>query len=509
MVYVSPVIELIRARPGLVFWTAALLQALLWTLVPSLFYTSPPGDLPLVLAIGHEWQLGSWLGPPLAYWVAEIAFRLANSSIAGVYLLSQVCVVVTWWAVFTLARAIVGGKHGAIAVLLMAGIATFSVPTADFGPAVLAMPLTALALLHYWRAIAEDRPKYWIALGVDLGLLVLTTYAGVILISAMVAFTAATRRGRLRLRTSLYPVVTIPIILFIISPHLYWLRGVGFSRMIAFAHAPPLPIVILQWGWLLAGLALAHAGLVILAAVAAVRLPGAQSEVPVIERAPVGRFGKAFVYGFALGPVLAVTLAAAFAGQSTLATGAGPFLVLSALAIVLVAGDAIAIQRQGLVGWTWLALVLGPALLTLVAMVVLPWIGLVEVRTSEPGPAIGHFMTDSFNRRTGRPLAVVVGDARLGALVAFTSHDRPRLFIDAAPERAPWIRDGEIAEKGAVVVWTLSDPAGQPPPAIRARFPDLVPEVPQSFERAIQGRLPLLRIGWAVIRPTSVPPAAR
>ena len=507
MVYVSPVVELLRARPGLVFWTAALLQALLWVLVPALFYTSPPGDLPLVLAVGHEWQLGSWLGPPLAYWVAEIAFRLAGKSIVGVYILSQVCVVVTWWAVFTLGRAIVGGRHAAIAVLLMAGIAAFSVPTADFGPAVLAMPLTALALLHYWRAVAEDRPKYWIGLGVDLGLLVLTTYTGVILIAAMAAFTAATRRGRLRLRGGLYPWAAILIIVLLISPHLFWLRGPGLSGFAAFTRTPPLPVVVLQWSWLLAGVVLAHAGLIILAVVAAARFVVPEAEVPAVERAPVGRFGKAFVYGFALAPVLAVTLAAAFGGQPTLATGAGPFLVLSGLAVVLAAGDAIRIHRQGLVGWTWLALVLGPALLTLVATLMLPWIGLVELRTSEPGPAIGHFVTDSFNRRTGRPLAIVVGDARLGGLVALTSRDRPSLFIDAAPERAPWISDGEIAEKGAVVVWTLSDPAGQPPPAIRARFPDLVPEVPQSFERTIQGRLPLLRIGWAVIRPASAPPA--
>jgi len=28
-----------------------------------------------------------------------------------------------------------------------------------------------------------------------------------------------------------------------------------------------------------------------------------------------------------------------------------------------------------------------------------------------------------------------------------------------------------------------------------------VAEVPRAFERRMQGRLPLLRIGWAVIRP--------
>ena len=37
-------------------------------------------------------------------------------------------------------------------------------------------------------------------------------------------------------------------------------------------------------------------------------------------------------------------------------------------------------------------------------------------------------------------------------------------------------------------------------------FPDLVPEVPHAFERTVQGRLPLIRIGWGVLRPASDAP---
>ena len=70
----------------------ALPQAALWTLVPALFYAAPPGDLPLVLAVGHEFQLGTYFGPPLAFWLAEVAYRAAG--MFGVYLLSQICVVV-------------------------------------------------------------------------------------------------------------------------------------------------------------------------------------------------------------------------------------------------------------------------------------------------------------------------------------------------------------------------------------------------------------------------------
>src|SRR5215469_3566491 len=85
MRFTSLVIELIRARPRLVFWIVALLQAGLWLTVPLIFYASPPGDLATVLAYGREYQVGTDLGPPLAFWLADIAFRAAGNHLIGVY----------------------------------------------------------------------------------------------------------------------------------------------------------------------------------------------------------------------------------------------------------------------------------------------------------------------------------------------------------------------------------------------------------------------------------------
>ena len=59
----------------------------------------------------------------------------ASAGMFGVYLLSQVCIVVTYWAVLAFGRVIVGEIHAVMAVLLMAGVAVFSVPTPEFGPA--------------------------------------------------------------------------------------------------------------------------------------------------------------------------------------------------------------------------------------------------------------------------------------------------------------------------------------------------------------------------------------
>src|SRR4029077_17660674 len=104
MHYVSLLIEFLRGRPAVVWGTVALTQAALWTFIPAIFFSAPPGDVPMLLAIGHEFVLGSYLGPPLAFWLGEIAFRLAGS--LGLYALAQACIVIAYWAVFALGRSI-------------------------------------------------------------------------------------------------------------------------------------------------------------------------------------------------------------------------------------------------------------------------------------------------------------------------------------------------------------------------------------------------------------------
>src|ERR1700733_7275046 len=128
MRFTSLIIELIRARPRLVVWIVVLLQAALWLVVALLLYRSPPGELATVLAYGREYQVGTDLGPPLAFWLADIAFRAAGNHMFGVYLLAQLCSVVTFLSLYRLARAIVGGQQAVLAVLLTLTVVVFASP---------------------------------------------------------------------------------------------------------------------------------------------------------------------------------------------------------------------------------------------------------------------------------------------------------------------------------------------------------------------------------------------
>jgi len=97
---------------------------------------------------------------------------------------------------------------------------------------------------------------------------------------------------------------------------------------------------------------------------------------------------------------------------------------------------------------------------------------------------------------------------RTAALVALAAPSRPSVYFDADPGRSR-VTTEDIRRQGAVVVWPAAETTPEPPPAIKARFPDLVVEVPQTFRRPVRGRLPPLRIGWGMIRPASAPTAAQ
>jgi hypothetical protein len=180
--------------------------------------------------------------------------------------------------------------------------------------------------------------------------------------------------------------------------------------------------------------------------------------------------------------------------------GIGPLIVLSGLAVIVAAGDAITLARQHIVIAAWFGLLIVPPVMAAAAVMVMPWLS-IDLRVTQPAQAMARFFSESFERRTGQPLQIVAGDPRTAAQVALGAHGRPSLFLDAAPERSPWVTPSAVRSKGAILVWPTTDTAGTPPAALKERFPDLVPEVPRAFERRVQGRLPLFRIGWAVIRP--------
>jgi 4-amino-4-deoxy-L-arabinose transferase-like glycosyltransferase len=503
MHWVSLFIELVRTRPVAVFWAAALTQTALWTLIPALIYAAPPGELAEFLAVARDTGIGNAFGPPLAYWLAEIAFRIGG--MPAVYLLSQICVLITYWAVFSLGRIIVGAPQAAMAVLLMAGIVAFGVPTPEFGIGILTMALWALILLHYWRAVGEGRRSYWFAVAVETGLLLLTTYSGFVLIGLLLVFTLATRRGRDQFN-SFEPFAAGAVVVLIFFRHLIWIEQTGMLNNLTFAGLAGAADNVRTWGQLIGLLLVGHAGLAVLVLLSRGFALSPHDTGAYVARAPVDPHAGNFVYFFALMPAAAIGILALVTGRPDYFV-APALVVLSGLAVIVAAPDRIRIVHQRLMQYAWAALLLLPPLMVMLAVPLLPWILAVDLRVARPAAEMGRFFAENFERRTGRPLAIVTGDIHTAALVALAAPSRPRLYAPARPELSPRVTRQDIDSQGAVVVWPATTERGFVPAAIQQRLPELTYETPRAFERRYQGRLPLLRIGWSVIPPTAAPAA--
>jgi len=262
------------------------------------------------------------------------------------------------------------------------------------------------------------------------------------------------------------------------------------------------------WLRLLGALVIVHTGLIVLVALAFGWPRTGLAPAPVIARMPAAPFAVTFVKTFAFVPALLTTIVVVLAGMRLPLSGAAPLLVLSGLAVVILAGNSIELHHQRILGMAWAALLVAPAVLAPIAIVVLPWATGTELKVAQPATAMGKFFAKSFAGRTGRPLTIVGGDQRIAELVAVGAPRWPNVYFDTNPTAGSRINADAVRAGGAVIVWQSADTNPAPPPEIEARFPDLVPEVPHTFARPVRGRLPPLIIGWGVIRPADASGAA-
>src|ERR1019366_3472070 len=383
MRFTSLIIELIRARPRLVVWLVVLFQAALWLIVPLLLFRSPPGELATVLAYGRESQVGTDFGPPLAFWLADIAFRVAGNHMFGVYLLAQLCSIAMFWTLYLLARAIVGGQQAVLAVILTLTVAAFSSPGAEFGPLVLARPLWALLLLHSWQLIGQNRRNAWFAWSIEAGLLLLTTSAAIGLLMLVAGFALATVRGR-RTLMSFDPLFALH--------YLVWLIRADTLALPQWPAIADLSGRALHWAALLGGLLFALSGIVLLVVLNSGRFGRNPEEAPIIYRPPVDPLARDFVYFFAIGPALAGSLIAGLFNLEGVTGGTGIALLMSGLAAIVATGDLVHLRRQRILRSVWAAAIIAPALAAIATTLFLPWTAAAKWRRRCPRPRSRVFL---------------------------------------------------------------------------------------------------------------------
>ena len=157
--------------------------------IPSLTNNNLPLDTIEALAWGSNLDWGFNKHPPMSAFAVEIFYQIFGAKDWAYYLLSQICVIVSFFVVFKFAEDIFENKiFCLLSVLLLEGIYFYNFTTPEFNVNVCLMPFWSLTVLYLWKGIKDNKIMDWLLVGLFAGLGFLSKYLFIYLGLAMDIF---------------------------------------------------------------------------------------------------------------------------------------------------------------------------------------------------------------------------------------------------------------------------------------------------------------------------------
>ena len=212
------------------FWLFILLHTLIWTLGPFLLRPTIPHDTLEGITWGLQWQLGYNKHPFLAAWLCAGITQLFGTTGWPVYLLAQLAVSTTFFAVWKLAKHILPHTHALIATLALEGVLFYNINSFNFTPDTLQSPLWALLSLFFYQALTRQTIGNWLGVGLFAALCVCTKYQAALLFLPMFLFCLFNPIARISFaKSGIY--FSLLVFFLLITPHLIWLYHHDFITL--------------------------------------------------------------------------------------------------------------------------------------------------------------------------------------------------------------------------------------------------------------------------------------
>jgi Dolichyl-phosphate-mannose-protein mannosyltransferase len=492
----KPAFSWIERRPQTAFAGFLALHFVVWSVLPTLLYANLPLDLIEALTYGREWQLGSDKLPPLPWWLVEIMYRTFGVDLAY-YATAQAVIVITFALVFITARPLLGATGALLAVLIIDGMHYFQYTAAKFNHDVVQLPFWALAGFAFHAALKRKFLTDWPLLGFAVGGALWAKYFVVLLVVPYALFLLFDRDARRALATP-GPYLALLVAAVVIAPNAVWLFQHDFSTF-AYGEARasavrglfdhlvhPAIFTGSQIFFLIPSFFIASAFLF--------PRPMAHQDFP------ADFFDRRIVTLIALGPGISAIALSVISGRGAVAMWGYPLWLFLGLWIIMAAAPELSAARVNRVVFAWAFVFVALAIAFVVNYSVLPLIDHRYRAAFYPGDKIAATLTQRFHNATGRKLSYVIGSMWDGGNLAHYSTDQPQphVLIDGLPRRAPWIDLNDLRAKGAVLVWTQTDPAVLPPP-LAAIAPGAV--VGKPFDVPMRRGFGAAHVGWAILMP--------
>ena len=194
---------------------------IVWTLIPTISNNNLPLDTIEALAWGSNLDWGFNKHPPMSAFFAEIFYQIFGAQDWAYYLLSQICVIVSFFVVFKFTEDFFEKKvFCLLSVLLLEGIYFYNFTTPEFNVNVCLMPFWALTVLYLWKGFKDNKIIDWLLVGLFAGFGFLSKYLFIYLGLAMdVIFIYMIYKKKIDFKC----LVSIIPFLIVLLPHLIWL----------------------------------------------------------------------------------------------------------------------------------------------------------------------------------------------------------------------------------------------------------------------------------------------
>ena len=203
------------------FYSFLAVHLIIWTAIPSLTNNNLPLDTIEALAWGSNLDWGFNKHPPMSALLVEIFYQIFGKNDWAYYLLSQICVVLSFFIVWSLSKDFLrNGIYSFLSILLLEGIYFYNYTTPEFNVYVCELPFWSLTVFYCWKGFKSNKYSDWILFGIFAAAGVLSHYLFVyLLLSFDVFFLYMIYKKKTNFRCL---ISLIPFFL-ILTPHLIWL----------------------------------------------------------------------------------------------------------------------------------------------------------------------------------------------------------------------------------------------------------------------------------------------
>ena len=472
------------------FWTFIVLHVLVWMAICLVTQPNMPLDMVEMLYWGQQGQMGYHKHPPLPAWTAATMWEVGRHHPWAMYLTAQLTIVVTYWAVWQLAREALSPKLALCSVLVMEGCYYCTYMINDINNTIMTRPFWALAILFMYRSLASptsrSRLMYWCLTGVAIGLGMLCKYYMAVLVLSLLMIPVVIPSTRKTLRTA-GPWLMTGIACLIFLPHFLWMVENDFItiRYIfnrsgdAAAHsaasgvaawmkhltspvsfigsqlAAVIPVVVLLTPLLLR----------------ARKLATTQNKTETGDT-PSAIFFQKYLMIAVGGPVAIYLLLAVGTGASIRSMWGGP--LFSFLGLLLIVLCKVEYERAACRKVLRDSLMIG-CLMALGLFIRNGFGPAVRGELSKvhfPGEQIAQMIDQRWSEHYSQPLQIVGGKMFVSGCVGVYSENSIDVFGDLVPEANPWVSDERLQKQGGMIVWDIDDPGRATPDQWQKRFPN-------------------------------------